>query len=101
MTVETDPVIEKFSLAQNYPNPFNPVTNIQFSISKPGNVTLKIFNNLGQSVTTLIDKNMRAGEHQIAWDGKDSSGNKVSTGIYYYRIKTDSHELTKKMALLK
>jgi hypothetical protein len=101
MKSDIAPVIEKFSLSQNYPNPFNPVTNIQFSISKPGNVTLKIFNNLGQSVTTLVDQNMRAGEHQIKWDGRDSSGNKVSTGIYYYRIKTNSHELTKKMTLLK
>ena len=94
-------VIESFSLSQNYPNPFNPVTTIQFELSKPGNVTLRIFNSLGQQVKTLIDQDMKIGEHQVQWDGKDSSGNKVSTGVYYYRIKTDTHEMAKKMMLLK
>ncbi len=88
-------------LHPNYPNPFNPETTISFHIASEGNVKLDIYNVKGQLVTTLIDKNMLAGTHQIVWDGKDSNENHASSGVYLYRLKTVDHQSSRKMILLK
>ncbi len=91
----------EFALAQNYPNPFNPTTTISFSLPTPGAVSLEVFNVLGQKVTTLVDGDMAAGIHSIEWDGKNSAGVGVSSGVYFYRIATDNFVDTKKMMMLK
>jgi hypothetical protein len=88
-------------LHPNYPNPFNPETTISFHIASEGNVKLDIYNVKGQLVTTLIDKNMSAGTHQIVWDGKDGNGSHASSGVYLYRLKTADHQSSRKMILLK
>ncbi|MDF1545622.1 MAG: T9SS type A sorting domain-containing protein [bacterium] len=85
-----------FSLAQNYPNPFNPSTVIDFSIPKAGDVKLKVFNILGQSVRTLIDGPMSAGQHTVYFD---ASG--LPSGIYFYRLTSLAGSSTRKMALIK
>jgi len=90
-----------FSLAQNYPNPFNPSTSIQFSLPRASNVTLEVFNILGQKVTTLVDKRLFAGSHNAVWNGMDASRRAVSTGIYLYRLTAGDFVETKKMILLK
>jgi len=94
-------VPEKFSLSQNRPNPFNPVTSIEYSIPVRSNVVLEVYNLLGQKVVTLVNEEQEAGAHQAIWDGKDKVGNSVSSGIYFYRMKSDSFSEVKKMVLMK
>ncbi|RJQ58575.1 MAG: T9SS C-terminal target domain-containing protein [Stygiobacter sp.] len=86
----------KYSLDQNYPNPFNPVTKIKFSIPAEENVSLKVFNVLGQEVAILVNKQMKAGSYSFDWNASN-----LSSGVYFYRIEAGSFNLTKKMLLLK
>lgn len=90
-----------FSLNQNYPNPFNPSTEITFSLPVKGNITLSVYNMLGQSVAILAQGMFQAGEHTAWWNGKSKNGQPVSSGMYFYRLQTDSYSETKKMILLK
>jgi hypothetical protein len=92
----------EFSLSQNYPNPFNPVTNIQFTVLRTANVKLDVYNIVGQKVRTLVDEEMTPGAYAVDWDGKDESGNAVSSGIYFYRMQAaDEFTDMKKMLLIK
>ena len=93
-----------FELYQNRPNPFNPTTTIDFYIDGSqgsGNVKLEVFNVLGQMVATLIDKPLAPGQYSVVWDGIDSRGQQMATGIYLYRLKVGDSSRTKKMMLLK
>ncbi len=90
-----------YSLNQNYPNPFNPETSITYSLTHPGEVSLIIYNVHGQKVRKLIDGWGEAGRHTVHWDGKDDSGGRVASGIYFYRIKTDGFTQSRKMVLVK
>lgn len=92
---------EEFSLEQNYPNPFNPETTIRFQLPNSADVHLAIYNILGQEVRVLIDKNMELGFHSVVWDGRDNSGNLVTSGIYYYRIRSENFSDLRKMLLMK
>lgn len=85
-----------FSLGQNYPNPFNPTTNIPIRLAQSGKVKLTVFDVLGRRVATLVDGNMRAGIHQVAFDAR-----RLSSGIYFYRLVAGTHVMTRKMLLLK
>ena len=93
---ETPELPSAFVLKQNYPNPFNPTTNIEFSIPESGIVTLKVYNILGQEVATLVNKQMATGSYQVDFDAS-----KLSSGVYIYRLKTNSFTSAKKMMLLK
>ncbi|MHB1687297.1 MAG: T9SS type A sorting domain-containing protein [Ignavibacteriaceae bacterium] len=93
-TINQSPV--SYSLSQNYPNPFNPSTTIKFSIQKPGLVTLKIYNILGQEVMTLVNQEMNMGSYSYSFDAS-----RLSSGVYFYNIKSGSFVQTKKMLLLK
>jgi M6 family metalloprotease-like protein len=73
----------QYSLSQNYPNPFNPSTSIEFTIPAGSNVTLTIYNLLGQVVTRLIDQEVSSGSYSIVWNGNDMNGLQVSSGIYF------------------
>ncbi|MEW6508079.1 MAG: T9SS type A sorting domain-containing protein [Bacteroidota bacterium] len=90
-----------YALEQNYPNPFNPETVISFSLPKPGNVKIKIYDVLGNEVRTLIDEERFAGKHNIYWNSTDNSGKRVASGIYFYTISADNFTQTKKMVLMK
>jgi hypothetical protein len=92
---------ETFSLEQNYPNPFNPSTTISYSIGKAQNITLSIFNILGQKITTLFNGAQTAGYHNVLWNGKNSNGVSVPSGIYFYNIHSTQGNVTKKMILMK
>jgi hypothetical protein len=92
---------DKFSLQQNYPNPFNPSTTIKYSVAKPCNVQIIIYNQLGQEVYVLVNERNPAGEHNVRWNGKDAKGNKVASGIYYYRLTAGNQVETKKMLYLR
>lgn len=102
LDVETDEynIPEDFRLAQNFPNPFNPSTKIEFSIPITAHVTISIYNILGQETATLIDEIKPAGNYTIIWNGADSFGQKVSSGIYIYRIIANDYTESKKMALV-
>jgi hypothetical protein len=92
---------QDFALLPNYPNPFNPDTYIEYALPSDCQVTLEIHNILGQKVRTLVNEHQSAGLKSVRWDGKDDSGNLVSTGIYFYSLKADNFYQTKKMLLLK
>jgi hypothetical protein len=88
-------------LAQNFPNPFNPSTTIRFWIKEAGRVALVVYNVAGQHVRTLVNKDMQAGWKSVTWNGTNSHGNSVSSGVYFYCLKAGGKVLTKKMVLLK
>ncbi len=92
---------ESFSLEQNYPNPFNPVTSIRFSLRNTGKVKLSIYNMLGEEVNTLVDGHKTAGVYKVEWDGTNSAGQKMASGIYFYKLQMGSNVKTKKMVFLK
>lgn len=75
-----------YELARNYPNPFNPTTQISYQLPVDAKVTLSVFNLLGQRVRTLVDQNQAAGSYTLQWDGKDSFGNVLPSGIYFYQM---------------
>jgi hypothetical protein len=77
---------EEFALGQNYPNPFNPETRIAYALPEQASVTLRIYNLLGQEVVTLADKVQEAGYHHVVWNGRNSTGSSVGTGVYFYRF---------------
>jgi len=91
----------EFALEQNYPNPFNPVTTIEYSVAHLENVTIDVYNLLGGHVATLVDEDQAPGYYKIVWDGKDSKGRKVGSGVYLYRIQAGSFTKTCKMLLMK
>ena len=91
--------IRDYELLQNYPNPFNPNTTIPYSLGKRAEVSLSIYNSLGQKVKTLVNSIQPAGEHKTAWDGTNDQGIKVSSGIYLYRLNVAGQTKIKSMTL--
>jgi hypothetical protein len=85
-----------YNLAQNYPNPFNPVTTIKYSIPESGNVSLKVYDILGNEVASLVNEEKTRGVHSVTFDASD-----LSSGVYFYKIHSGSLTSTKKMLLLK
>ena len=98
---EISGVATEFALAQNYPNPFNPTTNIRFSLPNDQHVRLQVFDITGALVKTLIDQAIRGGNMEVAWDGTNSAGIKVSSGMYLYRLQAGEFSTVKKMVLMK
>jgi hypothetical protein len=90
-----------FSLSQNYPNPFNATTRIVFSLPRKAEATLAVYNVLGQQVRTLTEGVFSAGEHEAVWDGTDESGAEVASGVYFYRLVSETQRIARKMVLLK
>ena len=91
-----------YELGQNYPNPFNPVTTITYQLPEASQVTLKIYNILGQEIKTLVHGEKSAGFYTLQWDGTNSLGVRVSSGLYIYRISTNSGFVrSRKMLYLK
>lgn len=91
----------EYSIEQNYPNPFNPKTNISFALPVSGNVSIAVYNVLGQEVKSLVDQPMEAGHHTITWDGTNNGGSQVSSGVYFYRITAGTFTESRKMMMLK
>lgn len=97
----TEQVPNELGLEQNFPNPFNPETNINYELPNRANVLLKVFNELGEEVRTLVNKQQAAGRYQVQWDGRDNNYQHVASGVYFYQLNIEGAEKTKKMLLLK
>jgi hypothetical protein len=93
--VVDDGVPGTFFLGYNYPNPFNPTTTIRYGLPKATNVSLKIYNTLGQMVSTLVEERKEAGYHQVQWNAN------VPSGVYFYRLQAGEYVEIKRMILLK
>ena len=92
---------DEFTLRQNYPNPFNPSTTIEFTLPQPTEVSLIIYNLMGQEVRTLERGMMDTGHHSILWHGKDNRGQLVSSGVYFIRFYSPEFTASHKMVLMK
>jgi len=92
---------DEYALEQNYPNPFNPETRIRYAIPEQGHVSLMIYRINGQLVRTLQDADQSPGRYERIWDGNNEFGNKVSSGVYFYRLQSNSFTQVRKMILLK
>jgi hypothetical protein len=90
-----------YSLAQNYPNPFNPMTNISFTVPVACQARIEVYNVLGKLVALPFSGSANAGENTVTWDGRNTSGEQVSSGVYLYRLVTDNYTETRKMMFLK
>jgi hypothetical protein len=99
-TIAVD-VPREFKLAQNYPNPFNAQTTIEYTISQPNHVTLKVFNATGQLVKTLVNDYKPINRYAVTWDGTDEGSRPVASGVYFYQLMAGDFNQTKKMTLLK
>jgi len=100
-SVAEQPMPYAFSLDQNYPNPFNPQTSISFALSHRDHVNLSVYNILGMKVRTLVDSQLDAGPHSVIFDSRDDNRSEVAQGVYFYRLKSASGDITRKMLLLK
>ncbi len=91
----------EYALSQNYPNPFNPVTNIRFELPEIADVSVSVFNARGQLIAELANKSYPAGYHFVQWNGTDSNGVPVSSGVYFYSVEAGDFHGFKKMLLVK
>ena len=91
----------EFALSQNYPNPFNPTTTISYGVATTGHITLSIYDITGRLVSTLIDGQVNAGNHQVMWNGLDDMGMPVSAGVYIYSLENEVSTMTRKMVFMK
>jgi hypothetical protein len=92
---------ESFRLAQNYPNPFNAETRIRFDLPTASHVELSVYDLLGRRINVLLDNFLPAGSHQVNWDGRSGDGQVLATGVYFYRLRAEGFDETKKMLLMK
>ena len=94
--VDQQNIQKSLTLLQNYPNPFNPITTIEYNLSLPAKVTLMVYNAIGEHVATLVNDEKQSGLNKIEWNAGD-----LTSGIYYYEIKSKNFHRTKLMVLLK
>ena len=94
-------LLKTFVLLQNYPNPFNPSTTIQYQLPHPGKVKIKIYNTAGQVVKIFWREHQNSGLQKLIWDGTNSNGAKVASGLYIYQAKFENVVISKKMIILK
>ena len=100
--IEDNPTVPSEIVLYNaYPNPFNPFTSIQYRLPNAGKIDLKIYDLMGREVRRLVNGFTSAGTQSVVWDAKDNLGNPVSSGVYIYRLTTESKMLSKKLILLK
>ncbi|MEL6821299.1 MAG: FlgD immunoglobulin-like domain containing protein, partial [Calditrichota bacterium] len=98
---DEDEIPTTFALSQNYPNPFNPSTSIRYQLPKSAEVSLVVYNTLGQKVHTLVNQRQEIGVYEAKWDGRNENGVAVSSGIYIYRFETADYKQVRKMIFLK
>lgn len=102
VTVVEDPTVPShFKLNQNYPNPFNSSTVFSYQVPQEVHVTIRIYNILGREICTLANKKMKPGSYSVFWDGVDDNGNEAVSGLYFYRLLTNSISVTRKMTVIR
>lgn len=98
----TQSLPQEFAISQNYPNPFNPVTKIKYQIPEDNHVTIKVFNILGEEITTLVNEQKNAGYYEVEFSaGSFGNGKNLASGVYFYRIEAGNFVSVKKMVLAK
>ena len=97
---ERDTPDEEFSLTQNYPNPFFASTTISYTLGSPSLVQVTVYDILGREVHVLENAIRSSGTHHVSWDGLDANGNRVASGIYFYRMETEAGIITRQMIYL-
>jgi hypothetical protein len=90
-----------FRLLQNYPNPFNPRTTIEYEIPDAADVTVRIYDLRGALVTELLRETQAAGPHRVTWDGTDSEGAPIGSGVYFCAVECGERALSQKLILVK
>ncbi|MBN1290495.1 MAG: T9SS type A sorting domain-containing protein, partial [Candidatus Latescibacteria bacterium] len=98
---ETEHSPESIPLIKTYPNPFNPSTTIEFTLPESGFATVTIYSLAGQKIRELTADFLPAGTHTLLWDGKDTNGREVSSGIYITRMQAGNHTATGRMVLVR
>ncbi|HKW13109.1 MAG TPA: FlgD immunoglobulin-like domain containing protein, partial [Candidatus Krumholzibacteria bacterium] len=88
-------------LDANVPNPFNPSTTIHYEIAKGGRAALRVYDVSGALVRTLVDRSHNPGDYDAHWDGRNTAGMPVSSGVYFYRLEANGFSGTRRMVLLK
>ncbi len=101
LSIQNNTIPDEFALHKNYPNPFNPTTQIRFDLPEVSNVTLTIYNLIGQKIRTFNMQSAPAGHHSLIWNATNDLGASVSAGVYLYQLQTKGFAKTKKMILLK
>jgi hypothetical protein len=91
----------KLDLGQNMPNPFNPKTTIAFTLPEPTDVTIEVYDVAGRKIVTLMNDRLGSGGHFVEWSGRGDNGEKVASGVYFYRLLAGDEDISKKMVLLK
>lgn len=99
--VDTDELPVRYKLYSGYPNPFREKTSIAFDLPNKSNCSIEVFDITGRKIKTLMNGVLKAGHYNLEWDGSDKDGRKVSNGIYFYRMKTDSFNEVKKVILIR
>jgi hypothetical protein len=94
-------MLNNLVLFQNYPNPFNSETTIKYSLRKPGDVNIDIYNIMGKTVKSYSYDNQEPGEYAVNWDGKDQRGDEVASGVYFYQLHIDDEIKSRSMILVK
>ena len=95
------PVPARYALGQNYPNPFNPTTTIRFELPEDTHTRIAIYDLRGREIVLLANKPFHAGYHHVVWQGRDTFGNAVPSGMYFYRMEANAFSRTRKMVFLK
>ena len=99
---DTEGVIPStYGLEQNYPNPFNPETTIRYQLAGKSEVSLKVYNLLGQDVATLVNTTQEPGVYRVQWNGTNQLGQKVATGVYLFQLKAGDFIMTRKMVMMR
>ena len=94
-------VVNEFELGNNYPNPFNPVTTISYKVPQASDISIVIYNALGQKIRNLVNGTVQQGSHLVQWNGRNDSGSMMPSGIYFYVLEAGNSRITKKMVLMK
>ena len=100
-TTGSEVIVTEYELFQNYPNPFNSVTTIKFNLPTDSNVSLTMYNCVGEAVRALVNREINAGKHDVIWDGRNDHGIPVSSGLYLYRLQAGNFSAVKKMILIR
>ncbi len=101
LSTESKGIPTEFALHENYPNPFNPTTTLRFDLPEVSDMTLTIYNMLGQKVRTFNMNDTPAGYHSIKWNATNDNGDPVGAGVYLYQLRANQYVKTRKMVLLK